>query len=303
MRTCGTMDVHQRLWEGDQEYRDRRAASEARALEYERGGLARLREEVTEIPVVVHVVHHPNHPRTNISDQQIQSQIEALNRDFRRANADVGSIPSAFRPQAFDTRIQFRLADKDPAGNPTHGITRTGSDKPYFKTVDRDVMSTTTGGADAWPADRYLNIWVCGRLVGEDGVTTQMGYATLPGVSDGKDGVVIAHWAFGTTGTAEEPYDLGRTTVHEVGHWLNLHHIWGEKEDCGPSDDHVADTPKQEGPNYEFPTFPHVSCSNDPHGDMFMDYMDYTDDACMRIFTPGQALRMHAALDSDRPGI
>ena len=162
-------------------------------------------------------------------------------------------------------------------------------------------MDDTRGGADPWPPDRYLNIWVCGRLLDEHGVT-QLGYATFPGVLDNRDGVVVVHWAFGdTTGTVEQPFHRGRTAVHEVGHWLNLHHIWGDAEGCG-NDDFVGDTPQQEGPNFEIPAFPHVTCGNGPHGDMFMNYMDATDDDCMRMFTPYQALRMQAALSFDRPG-
>jgi hypothetical protein len=299
MRSCGTMDVHRRMLDQDGEYRAWRQASEAHAQQVARQGLGQLRTTVTDIPVVVHVVHHPNFPWTNISDAQVHSQIAALNRDFRRVNADVLSIPGAFQPLAFDTLIQFHLARTDRDGKATNGITRRASDKEFFSVPDRDVMFAAHG-TDPWPADQYLNIWVCGRLLDANGIT-QLGYATFPKVSDGRDGIVVVHWAFGTVGTAEEPFNLGRTAVHEVGHWLNLHHIWGEAEGCG-NDDFVIDTPPQEGPNFEFPTFPHVTCGNAPDGDMFMNYMDGTDDACMRMFTPFQTLWMHAALGHDRPG-
>jgi hypothetical protein len=301
MRPCGTMEVHERLLMRDLEYRRLREASEANARQYESGDLSRLRPTITRIPVVVHIVHHPSYPETNVSGAQIQSQIEAMSRDFRGNNADAASIPAPFKPLAFDTRIEFTLATEDPNGDPTDGITRTQSDKAYFTTVLRDVMSAATGGADAWPSDRYLNVWVCGRLIGVDGLS-RVGYATFPGVSDGKDGIVNVHWAFGSGGSTEAPFDLGRTAVHEAGHWLNLLHLWGDAEGCGAGDDFVGDTPPQAGPNFEFPDFPHVSCDNGPNGDMFMNYMDNTDDACLRMFTPRQALRMHAALDFDRPG-
>ena len=301
IRPCGTTEVHERLLRRDPGYAERRAASEANALLYTGPNSPGLRSSLTRIPVVVHVVHHPSYPQTNISDAQIQAQIEALTRDFRRNNADVGTIPAPFQPLASDTGIEFYLASTDPNGGQTDGITRTQSDKPYFTTVLRDVMSAATGGADPWPADCYLNIWVCGRLVGQDGLS-RLGFATYPGVSDGRDGVVLTHWACGSGGTAEPPYDLGRTAVHEVGHWLNLHHLWGDAEGCGAGDDYVDDTPPQAGPNFEFPDFPHVSCDNGPDGDMFMNYMDHTDDACLRMFTPDQVLRMHGALDVDRDG-
>jgi hypothetical protein len=111
--------------------------------------------------------------------------------------------------------------------------------------------------------------------------------------------VVILNSAFGTTGTATAPFNLGRSATHEVGHWLNLHHIWGDTEDCTGTD-FVADTPNAQHPNFGKPTFPHVSCSNGPNGDMFMNYMDYVDDDSMVMFTAGQVVRMHAALEGPR---
>lgn len=112
----------------------------------------------------------------------------------------------------------------------------------------------------------------------------------------------MLHRAFGKSGTAAAPYNLGRTTTHEVGHWLNLRHIWGDTEDCYGTD-LVSDTPNAAGPNYGKPTFPQISCSNGPSGEMFMNYMDYTDDDSMFMFTPQQVVRMHAALESARPSI
>jgi hypothetical protein len=110
---------------------------------------------------------------------------------------------------------------------------------------------------------------------------------------------VILHAAFGTTGTAAAPFGLGRTTTHEVGHWLNLRHIWGDTMGCGGGD-RVADTPNAAGPNFGKPTFPHVTCNNGPNGDMFVNYMDYVDDAAMFMFTAGQAGRMNATLAGPR---
>jgi hypothetical protein len=105
--------------------------------------------------------------------------------------------------------------------------------------------------------------------------------------------------AFGTTGTAAAPFNLGRTATHEVGHWLNLRHIWADTEDCNGSD-LVADTPNSEGPNYGKPRFPHVTCNNGPNGDMFVNYMDYVDDDTMVMFTAQQVVRMRTALESAR---
>ncbi len=110
---------------------------------------------------------------------------------------------------------------------------------------------------------------------------------------------MIRNTAFGTKGNARAPFDRGRTATHEIGHWLNLRHIWGDRNDCGGTD-YVADTPNAQLPNYGKPTFPHVSCANGPNGDMFVNYMDYTDDACMFMFTPGQAVRMNATFLAER---
>ncbi len=109
------------------------------------------------------------------------------------------------------------------------------------------------------------------------------------------DGVVILNTAFGTTGSARAPFDMGRTAVHEVGHWIDLRHIWGDSNNCSGSD-FVDDTPNAQMPNFGKPTFPHVSCSNDPNGDMFMNYMDYVDDDTMIMFTPGFELRPDQSL-------
>jgi pregnancy-associated plasma protein-A len=158
------------------------------------------------------------------------------------------------------------------------------------------VKFKSQGGVDAWPSDAYLNLWVCSLGGG------LLGYAQFPGGPAATDGVVILNKAFGTTGTATAPFDLGRTAVHEVGHWLNLRHIWGDTEDCSGTD-FVADTPNAQHPNFGKPSFPHISCSNGPSGDMFMNYMDYVDDDSMVMFTAGQVARMRTALDGPRGAI
>jgi Pregnancy-associated plasma protein-A len=129
-----------------------------------------------------------------------------------------------------------------------------------------------------------------------------LGYAQFPGGLPATDGVAIVHNAFGTTGTAKSPFNLGRTATHEVGHWLDLHHIWGDETDCS-GDDLVADTPRQREPNFRTPTFPHVTCDNGPNGDMFMNYMDYVDDKAMFMFSAGQITRMQATLAGPRSTI
>ena len=166
--------------------------------------------------------------------------------------------------------------------------------------MNSDVHSTSAGGADDWPNDDYLNIWVCNI---EPGL---LGYATPPSnwIGDG-DGLVIGYQYFGRIGTVQSPYNKGRTATHEIGHWLNLDHVWGGGwGSCG--DDNVSDTPTQEQENYSCPGYPHNpnSCSTtNPDGDMFMNYMDYTNDACMNLFTNGQKTRMLAAINQYRPNM
>jgi hypothetical protein len=292
IRTCGAPEVHQRLLQNP-EYQRSRIAIEQHLARFLLFNLQAARAGVTQIPVVVHVVY--SDAAGNISDDQVNSQIDALNRDYRARNADKNNVPAVWRGLVCDTRIQFALALTDPDGNPTSGITRTSTTVVSFGTDD-SVKRAADGGADPWPAEKYLNIWVCNLGGG------LLGYAQFPGGPAETDGVVILNSAFGTVGTATAPFNLGRTTTHEVGHWLNLIHIWGDRLDCKGTDD-VDDTPPAQAPNYGKPTFPHISCNNGPNGDMFMDYMDYVDDDTMVMFTQGQCARMAATLDGPRSAI
>ncbi|GAA3175600.1 hypothetical protein GCM10010531_31570 [Blastococcus jejuensis] len=290
-RRCAAMDVHHRLMAESAEYREARAQIENATLSFLAADEAGRFPGVAYIPVVVHVVY--NTDAQNISEAQITSQIDVLNRDFRATNPDVSIVPPAFAPLIADSRVEFFLASTDPSGNPTNGITRTKTSVASFGSDDK-VKRASTGGHDAWPADKYLNLWVC-QLGGG-----LLGYAQFPGGPAVTDGVVCTHSGFGTVGTAAAPFHLGRTATHEVGHYLNLFHIWGDDgSGCGGTDE-VADTPNQGGPNTGVPTFPHVSCSNGPNGDLFYDYMDYSDDAVLVMFTRGQAARMEACLDGVR---
>jgi hypothetical protein len=236
--------------------------------------------DVIVFPVVVHVLY--NTPEQNISNEQIASQIKVLNQDFRKKNADAAYIPAAFRELAADSRIEFRLATIDPSGLSTNGIIRKSTHVTAFIADDK-IKSTLLGGDDPWNRDQYLNLWV-GNLSG--GV---MGYASLPGSAAEKDGVVIKYSVFGSTGNMKAPYNKGRTTVHEVGHWLGLRHIWGDT-DCG--DDKIDDTPPQAGPTRGCPSGVIATCSSGAAGNMYMNFMDFTNDECTNMFTAGQATRM-----------
>lgn len=290
------MPRHFRLVRKDPEYRLRRRQSEIEVQQFLRRYRGEgLRSGVVRIPVVVHVVY--NTSAQNVSDAQINSQIAVLNEDYRRLNADAGSVPSTFAGVAADSRIEFQLAVRDPDCNPTTGITRTSTSETSFSYFGDAVKSASTGGHDPWPRDKYLNLWVCNLAGG------LLGYASFPGDPATTDGVVIDFEAFGTTGTAASPFDLGRTATHEVGHWLNLLHIWGDDGNACTGSDNVADTPNQADENYGCPSFPQVSCGNGPNGDMFMNYLDYVDDVCMFMFTADQAARMDATLHTTRNAI
>lgn len=295
-RSCGTWEAHQRYLKEQPGYRSRYLEAEkliSAYLAHNEG--AGFRAGVAVIPVVVHVVY--NTAAQNISDAQIQSQLDVLNHDYRASNTDISGTPSAFASAEADARIEFRLAVRDPNCQTTTGITRTSTTVTQFDIFNTDaVKSAATGGADPWPADRYLNIWVC------PGLSNQLGRGTFPGTAATVDGLIVVTQAFGTVGTLYSSYNLGRTATHEIGHYFDLHHLWGDVSDCSGTD-FVADTPNQQSPNYGCQTFPHVTCTNGPNGDMFMNYMDYSDDRCMFMFTAGQVARMEAALVGPRASL
>ncbi|KAA9030683.1 M43 family zinc metalloprotease [Niallia endozanthoxylica] len=292
-RRCGTMDLHEKLLRESAEYAKNRAEIEKFTADFKKSKLLLAADRgIIRIPVVVHVVY--NTPVQNVPDEQINSQMVVLNQDFRSLNADIVNVPGVFQDRIADARVEFTLATVDPQGNPTNGIVRVPTNVTEFTIEADNVKFTVAGGSDAWPSDKYLNMWVCNL---EGGL---LGYAQFPGGPANTDGVVIDFQAFGTTGTAAPPFHLGRTATHEVGHWLNLFHIWGDDGEACTGSDLVDDTPNQAGPNFGCPTFPHITCSNGPNGDMFMNYMDYGDDHCIIMFSKGQADRMDACLQGPR---
>jgi hypothetical protein len=232
------------------------------------------------IPVVVHILYNTN--AENISDAQVQSQIDVLNADYQKQNSDTAEIPSYYRSLATNCGFRFGLALADTNGQATTGIIHKYTTNSYF-TINDDIKSSATGGDDGWDRDRYLNIWV-GNFTG-----SLLGYSSVVGGAKATDGVVVLYTAFGTVGTATAPFNLGRTAVHEVGHWLNMIHTWGD-DSCGT--DLVADTPPQQGPTYGDPSGIILSCGNTPYGNLYQDYMDFTDDIGMHLFTNGQKARM-----------
>lgn len=272
-RNCSAMDVLEEQLLQDPQRLERMEAIEAFTRDFARQPGAG-RATIT-IPVVVNVLY--NGSAENISDAQIQSQIDVLNEDFRRTNSDADGTWS----QAADTEIEFCLASVDPDGNPTSGIRRQATTKRDWRTND-DMKRSSRGGIDAWDPSQYMNMWVCDI---QGGI---LGYAQFPGGSPATDGIVIDYAYFGRGGSAQAPFDLGRTATHEVGHYLNLRHIWGDGN-CS-ADDFVSDTPNSDGANYGCATGS-VSCSS---VDMVENYMDYSDDGCMNLYTAGQKTRMRA---------
>ncbi len=249
--------------------------------------LTAYQDSVLTIDVVVHVV--ANSIFTDISDDAVHEQIEVLNQDYNRQNPDTLNVPSIFRHLAGDAGIQFQLASKDPEGNDTDGILRIRTTIGNFWT-SRRLQTTSRGGSDPWDQSRYLNIWV-----------TQLGlpgYASTPdsvGVSR-QDGVMIDYTAFGTSGRVRPPFLRGRTTTHEIGHYLGLKHIWGPTGRGCLEDDGIEDTPNQISntpPNSVGCSLTRESCGS---RDMQTNFMDYTDDICMNLFTHQQALRMRNTL-------
>lgn len=293
---CATMDIWQQQVQANPQLKVQMDRLE-QAIQHRLSQRSARDSTVITIPVVFHIVHNgePVGTGPNISDAQVISQLNVLNEDFRRTNPDTGNTPAIFKPVAADTRIQFCLATQAPDGSVATGINRiNGGQASWSNSAIQNTLKPNT----VWDADKYLNFWVVNFSS-----STLLGYAQFPGGNKQTDGVVVGYRYVGRApdNPFNNNYNLGRTGTHEVGHWLNLRHIWGD----GPcsQDDFVHDTPLADGSNSACPTV--NSCVDTPvnHPDMVQNYMDYTYDNCMNIFTQGQADRMRAAIQLDRPGL
>jgi hypothetical protein len=302
LNKCGTMDYYASQKAADPTLESRMVEIERQTQQWIADHPNMRSASVITIPVVFHVVY--NTASQNISDAQCQYQLDQLNLDYGRTNADAVNTPSVWQSVAANTQIQFCLAKRDPSGNATTGIIHKSTTTTSFST-NNNVKHSSSGGDDAWDRNSYLNLWVCNLGGG------LLGYAQFPGGTASTDGVVVH---YGSVGSAAHPssfnwgagtnYNWGRTTTHEVGHWLNLFHIWGDDGSACTGSDQVTDTPNQSSENYGCPSFPHTdNCSPSSPGVMYMNYMDYTDDDCMNMFTNGQSSRANAALNGTRASI
>jgi hypothetical protein len=278
-RKCASMEVLEQQLIADPSLRDKMAGIEEFTNRFiSSPDLGRLSGDTMIIPVVVNVLY--NKSEENISQQQIQSQIDVLNEDYKGMNSDISQVPIHFRGvKAGDTRVRFVLDT----------IIRKATNKKSWNAND-GMKRINQGGISATSPSTKLNIWVC--MLSQD----ILGYAQFPGGNPNTDGVVIHTQAFGSYykypgGYYEEIYNLGRTATHEIGHWFNLRHIWGDTR-CG--NDLVDDTPLHNAANYGCPSSSHRSACVGTPLEMWMDYMDYTDDACMYMFSAGQKTRMQA---------
>jgi len=242
-------------------------------------------KEIITIPVIFHIVYKT--AAQSLSEERVRSQLDVLNEDFRMQHANVDKTLPIFKDRAADMEIEFCLAQRDPEGLPTTGIQyySTSIDTFFFDNQE-SIKFSEFGGADSWPSDDYLNIWVCNLEIG------LLGYAQFPGMEKNKDGVVLDYVHVGRVGT--QPNIVGRTATHEVGHWLNLRHIWGDGE-CDDDDD-VEDTPPSDT-SHGFCNLNADSCTGDDEPDMVQNYMDYTEDRCLTLFTKGQKERARAIFE------
>lgn len=294
-KRCSTTEYMKHKFPDSKVLADKEKAMNERIRAFETNTTAGSTGAQLVIPTVVHVVYGTT--TQNISNTRINDQITILNKDYRKLNADTTLIPNAFKPLAADFEIEFCLASYDPSGAPTTGIERYQSSHGAWSLSDPPKYSSN-GGLDNWDPQHYLNIWVC-ELSG--GI---LGFATFPddlSSNPNEDGVVIDYRYFGLSGAINAPYNLGRTTTHELGHWFGLLHIWGDDGSSCSGSDNVSDTPNQASENYTCNTGVVTdACSPSAPGIMYQNYMDYTDDACMVMFTSGQKTRSYAAVNAYR---
>jgi hypothetical protein len=282
---CGTMD---RLNKKFKENRSLRVKFEKRELELQKKLQNRPRVKITgpvTIPVVFHIVM--TNP-ASVTDAQVMAQLDTLNKDFAGTNGDTIMIPSYFKVLLGKSALQFCLSERTPEGETTSGIIRHTTSTNSF-TIDDAVKHASHGGADAWNTNQYFNVWICPL---SNGI---LGYATFP--DDGspdEQGVVIDYRSL--PGGAYADYNDGKSLTHETGHFFNLYHIWGDDSGACSGTDYVDDTPNQANSTSGCPGgIKTDDCTPSGNGIMYQNYMDYSSDDCLVMFTTKQAQRMEAA--------
>ncbi|MFN8297821.1 MAG: M43 family zinc metalloprotease [Chitinophagales bacterium] len=278
-------------WQEIESYNNSPAANQSRSV-------------IITIPVVFHVIHSGQAVGTglNISDAQIQSQIDVLNECYRKRNADTALVPSWFKSRIADIEVEFCLARRDPNGNPSTGITRHNFPNAS-NNFDTNIKPVTQ-----WNPAYYMNVWTT-VLNGQI-----LGYATFPnGGPLNEDGIVLDYRYVGKAPANPFPsnYTLGKTCVHEAGHWLGLFHTF--QDSCSGTDpltcnifgDRVCDTPPTKEANYGSPSLNQNTCTETPVDelDMWMDYMDYVNDENLQMFTTGQKDIIRGVLNTSRLSI
>jgi len=247
-----------------------------------------------EISVVFHILKAEEDEF--LSEERILSQIEVLNEDFQAANNDLNLVPDLFQSSIGNLDVKFKLANLDPLGNVTNGIIRSDTELNLLGDLinfdgRQSVKHDNLGGSEAWDTNRYLNIWVAAK----GSVIAESTFPVMAGLDE--DGIIIDPKFIGRLDNFNAPLNLGRILTHEIGHYLGLRHLWDEIDDCDISDDGLEDTPMQLNPYFDCPTHPAISCGS---ADMFMNFMNFTDDACMHFFTKGQVEKMESTLTLER---
>ena len=298
-RNCGTIQHHQYLQQTRPNYSNELSQYNQMIDQYladKATGKINSPSVIVTIPVVVHVVYNTATPASSITIARAASQVQVLNDDFAKLNADAIKVTQpTFSTVASGAQIRFCLAQRDPNGNATTGVDYKSTTVATFSTNDA-VKSAATGGANAWDVTKYVNIWVCdlGNLL--------LGYGEFPTASLSNTWGLVLHYKYTGTGAgAVAPYNLGRTGTHEFGHCFNLFHIWGDDGTACSGSDQCADTPNQAGEHggcFPAGSIQTDACSPNSPGTMWMNYMDYTDDACMYMFTANQVARVEAVVNN-----
>ncbi|MCB0668649.1 MAG: proprotein convertase P-domain-containing protein [Saprospiraceae bacterium] len=299
-RSCLTYEIEQTL-QKDPEFFKRRQSLENKIQQFILNNQGNAANNTVTIPVVFHVVHNGDAVGTNenLAESLLLAQLDQLNADFSRMNSDANATPAAFQGAAANTMIQFCLATTDPNGDPTSGIIRHHLNLDQSACWNSSFIGSNIVSPNIWDHNKYLNIFTVNKITTSNCASNSiLGYAYFPGSPANIDCAVHAYYTIGSL-TNPNPqggvYGYGRTVTHEVGHWLNLNHIWGSSG-CG-NDDGVNDTPPQDADNGGCPNFPLTdACTPNSPGVMYMNYMDYVNDQCMNMFTQGQASRMMAAI-------